>query len=247
MAITSRIIKGGALLDESRLFVESWDRSLSEAENLAEFRSGNLLGKRSRARTEDAVAILRQRFVSPGPQVISALKQLTIHADAFRDACYFESARNDDLLAYVASRVLADLRARRQVTVSVEDVERSLSLQPIVRDWGEATRRRVVHGVLATLRDFAVLEGQVHKRIVSPRISFGGFVYVLGRVREHATSTHDVVSGPAWGWWLLDDRQVRGLLLEADREAILRYSDAGSASRIDWRMSGLEEMVSAVA
>ena len=188
MAITARIIKGGALLDESRLFVERWDPTKSEAENLAEFRTGNLLGKRSRARTEDAVAILRQRLVGPGPQVIDALKQLTTEAEAFRDACYYEAARNDDLLAYVAGRVLAEMWGRGRTQVTVEDVDRALLADPpsaTLRNWGEATRRRVIHGVLSSLRDFGVLEGQVNKRIANPHMSFGGFVYVLGRLREH--------------------------------------------------------------
>ena len=249
MEITSRIIKGGALLDESRLFIERWDTRKLESENLLEFRAGNLLGKRSRARTDDAVAILRQRFVEPGRQVISALKQLMTQAEAFRDACYFEAARNDDLLAHVAGRVLGEMWARGRTQVAVDDVDRALLSEPpapIVRDWSEATRRRVIHGVLSSLRDFGILEGQANKRIATPHISFGGFVYVLGRLREEARSTHEVVSAPVWSWWLLEERQIRAQMLEADRHAILRFSDAGSAIRIDWRTTDLEEMIGAI-
>jgi hypothetical protein len=249
MEITSRIIKGGALLDESRLFIERWDPSKLESQNLREFRAGNLLGKRSRARTEDAVAILRQRFVEPGGQVISALKQLSIQAEAFRDACYFEAARNDDLLAYVAGRILREMWARGRTQVAVSDVDRALLTEPpapIVAEWSESTRTRVIHGVLSSLRDFGILEGQANKRIATPRISFGGFVYVLGRLREESRSTHEVVAAPVWSWWLLEERQIRAHILEADRHAILRFSDAGSVMRIDWRTADLEEMVGAV-
>jgi len=248
--VTSRIIKGGALLDESRRFVETWDDEISPEGNLEAFRNGNLLGKRSRARSEDTLAVLRQRFVEPGPQVIRSLRPLTLRADAFRDACYYEAARNDDLLAYVAGSILADLRGRGWVKVTVDDIERALLVappDPIVKEWGDRTRTRVVHGVLSALRDFGVLEGQANKHIASANVSFTGFVYVLGRLREQLPSSHEIISSPVWQWWLLENRHVRGLLLEADTEGLLRFADAGSTVRIDWRVDGLEEMVRAVA
>jgi hypothetical protein len=248
--ITSRIIKGGALLEESRRFVDMWNCEAAPEQNLAAFRGRNLLGKRSRARAEDTIAILRQRFVEPGPEVICALRRLALRADVFRDACYFEAARNDRLLAYVAGTTLMGLADRGWVKVTVEDVERALLDRPpseVVNGWGEATRRRVVHGLLSALRDFGVLEGKASKHIAPPHITFGGFVYVLGRLRQTATSSHEIVNHPCWRWWLLDSRRVRSFLLEADREGILSFADAGSALRIDWRTDGLEEMVRVVA
>jgi hypothetical protein len=156
MGITTRIIKGGALLEDSRRFVDSWNASRPLGDNLETFRTRNLLGKRSRSRTEDTLAILRQRFVEPSPEVLSALKSLTTRSDAFRDACYYEAARNDSLLAYTAAEILYGLRGRGRVKVTVDDVERALVQTPpapAVKEWADDTRRRVVHGLLSTLRD----------------------------------------------------------------------------------------------
>ena len=250
MEISSRIIKGGALLDETRRFVESWRDSGSVAENLSAFRTGNLLGKRSRVRAEDTLAILRQRFVDPGPHVIPGIRPLASKTEAFRDASYYEAARNDYLLAHIAGELLFDLRGRGWVRVTVEDIERALLLappDPVVKGWGDATRTRVIHGVLSALRDFGVLEGKVNKHIASPHLSFSGFVYVLGRLRDALPSSHEIVRSSVWRWWLLEDRQLRALFLEADRSGLLRFSDAGSSVRLDWRVEGLEEMVRAVA
>jgi Putative inner membrane protein (DUF1819) len=250
MEITTRIIKGGALLEDSRRFVDTWDATKTPEENLELFRARNLLGKRSRSRAEDTLAILRQRFVEAGPHVISALRRLAQRSDAFRDACYYEAARNDNLLAYAAGEILYDLRGRGWVKVAVEDIDRALLATPpapALKEWGDSTRVRVVHGLLSTLRDFGVLEGRANKHIARPHMSFAGFVYVLGRLREQLTSSHAIVMSPVWRWWLLEDRGVRGLLLEADREGLLRFSDAGTVRRIDWRVNGLEDMVRAVA
>ena len=249
IAYSTRIIKGGALLEESRRFVESWDDELTAQTNLEQFLTHNLLGKKSRARAEDTIAILRQRFVDPGPEIMRALRPLTIRADGFRDACYFETARNDELLAYTA-QALRRLRDRGGSMIRVGDLERELLERPpveTIRAWGQSTRTRVIHGLLSTLRDFGVLEGRANKRIAPSHITFSGFVYVLGRLRQLTSSSHALVTSNAWGWWLLDDSQVRSQLLEADREGVLRYRDAGSAIRIDWRIDGLEELVRAVA
>jgi hypothetical protein len=247
--VSSRIIKGGALLEETRRFVEMWDDGQASQQNLEEFRTRNLLGKRSRVRAEDTLAILRQRFVEPGPQVVKALRTLAFSAEAFRDACYFEAARNDGLLAHVAGKVLYEMGNRGWAKVTVEDVQDALLRDPpaaVVAEWGQSTRTRVIHGLLSALRDFGVLEGKATKHIAPPHMAFGGFVYVLGRLRQGTTSSHDIVSSPVWRWWLLEDREIRGYFLEADREGLLRYADAGSTVRIDWRIDSLEEMARAV-
>lgn len=250
MEITSRIIKGGALLEESRRFVETWDDDIPAGENLEHFRTRNLLGKRSRARAEDTLAILRQRLVADGQATIPPLRTLVVRANAFRDAVYFEAARNDDLLGHVAGTVLYDLRDRGWAKVTVDDVEQALLDDPpasIVTEWSSSTRTRVIHGLLSALRDFGVLEGKAVKHIATPHISFGGFIYVVGRLRHQELSAPEIVTHQAWRWWLLDDRQVRAHFLEADREGILRFSEAGSTVRIDWLVDGLEEMVRAAA
>ncbi len=250
MEITTRIIKGGALLEDSRRFVDEWDARRGPEENLEEFRSRNVLGKRSRSRAEDALAILRQRFVQPGPEIVRALKVLAVWPDAFRAACYYEAARNDDLLAYTAGEILYASRQRGWIRVAVEDVERALlevPPGPAVKEWGESTRRRVIHGLLSALRDFEVLEGRATKHLARPHMPFAGFVYVLGRLRPRLASSHEIVTSSAWRWWLLDDHHVRSLFLDADREGLLHFSEAGTTVRIDWRTDGLEEMVRAVA
>jgi hypothetical protein len=250
MEISSRIIKGGALLEDSQRFVELWDESRSADENLEDFRIRNLLGKRSRSRAEDTIAILRQRFVEPGPEIVKALRPLIVHGAAFRDACYYEAARNDPLLAHVANNILYGLRDRGRAKITVDGIDRALVSDPpapIVATWADQTRIRVVHGLMSALRDFGVLDGKVNKYVASPRISLGGFVYVLGRLRDGHSSSHEIVTSPIWRWWLLEDRQIRGYLLEADREGVIRFSDAGSIVRIDWSVDGLEEMIRAVA
>lgn len=250
MKVTSRIIKGGALLDDTRRLVEGWDEERTIEQNLDDFRAGNLLAKSSRARAEDTLQILRQRFVDPGLHVVRALRVLARNPRAFREACYYEASRNDNLLAFVAEEILFDWRDRQRFKITTQDLDRALldrPPHPALKEWGEQTRVRVAHGLLSALRDFGVLEGKANKRIATSELSVPGFTYTLARLREAETSTVGIIENRAWRRWLLEPRQVRALLLEADREGIIRFSDAGSVVRIDWRYDDLEEIARVVA
>jgi Putative inner membrane protein (DUF1819) len=250
MEITARIIKGGALLDDSRRFVETWNLGSSADENLRDFRLENLLHKRSRSRAEDTVAILRQRFVNPGEEVIPALKALLPYARSFTEACYFEAARSDDLLAHVAGDVLYERRGRTGTAINVDQVERDLLDGPAgttMSEWGQSTRARVLQGILSALRDFGILEGRARKYLARPHLSAKGIAYVLGRLRDLEDSSHDIVTSRAWRWWFYDERDIRAALLGADRDGVIRFAQAGSAVRIDWHVNDPEGAVRAAS
>ena len=60
---SSKIIKSGALIADTKALLAHWDEERTAAENLAQSQQSNVLGKESRARIEDILAIFRQRYV----------------------------------------------------------------------------------------------------------------------------------------------------------------------------------------
>ena len=243
---TTRIIKGGALLAETRRLIDVWDDVESVEKNLDRIRAGNLLGLPSRKRTEDTLQILRQRFVDPDPLVFPVLRALSRDTAGFRDACFFEATRNDELLAFAAEQVLFDWWELGRSSITTEQLDRALldtTPDPDLKAWGDATRRRVVHGLLAAFRDFGILEGKANKHLAPPHLTFSGFVYAAGRLRQ--LGIVDIPASGAWRRWLLDERRVRALFLEADRVGLLRYAEAGTVTRVDWQYDDLGELVDA--
>ena len=249
-SFTSKIIKGGALLDDTRRVVEAWDPSRSPAENLGHLRALDVLGKRSSVRAEDVLKrAIVPRLVTPGTQVIGALRLLLDDPGAFKAACYYESAREDCLLAAFAEGPVFDWweAGRTEVRVAeVVDWLTRLGDGPNGR-WSPGLKTRVAQGLLATLRDFGVLRGAVRKQIVDPQLGPVGFAYVAWREHERGASSRRLVSSRVWRRWLLDEASVLRHFSDLARRGVLKFSAAGSTVRVDWVAKGLEEVAIAAA
>lgn len=244
-SFSSRIIKGGALLDDTKRLVEAWDMALDGRENLRRILASGGLGK-SGARQEEVLTRLRRRFLQAGPEVLGALRTLAHDPRAFREACYYEAARTDELLAaFAAGPLHARYWRDGRPELTVDDVVGWLRTDPTALAWGEYTRERVAQGLLSALRDFGILEGARRgrrKRILPPHMSLRGFIYVALRERARLTSDRAVLASSSWRWYLLDPDGVRRLFLEAGRHGVLRFQEAGSAIRVDWRLRDLGEV-----
>src|SRR5438309_8712766 len=60
---SSKIIKAGALLADTKTLLAHWDVGASVHDNVERLRRENVFGKASRSRVEDILAIFRQRFL----------------------------------------------------------------------------------------------------------------------------------------------------------------------------------------
>ena len=58
---SSRIIKAGALLPDTKTLLLHWDTAATAEDNLGRIRRENVFGKASRSRVEDILAVFRQR------------------------------------------------------------------------------------------------------------------------------------------------------------------------------------------
>ncbi len=249
--LTSNILKGGALLDDCRRVVEVWDNDRTPDENLARIADENLLAKASRTRTDDVLLrIIRPRLVTPGSHVIPALKGLVTEPRAFTEACYYEAARDDPLLAAFAEGPLWSWWQSGRIGVTVEDVTTWLSAlaqDGHIPTWSESVRTKAARGLLAALRDFGILRGATRKEIAPAAMSPRGFAYVAWREHEQGASSRALATSPVWCRWLLESDRVTDLFGQAARIGVLRFSSAGSAVRVDWLVGSLAEVTGATA
>ena len=181
---SSRIIKAGALLSDTKTLLSQWDTSSPVQANLARIRQENIFGKASRSRVEDILAIFRQRYlVEDG--VIRALVALVrdrLPANALDRILYFHAASADLLLSDIVTEWLAPRLSEGRTDLDTSDIQRLLvewvAQGKTKGEWSEETTSRVAQGLLSTLRDFGVLQGAVNKRIAPAYLPVTAFAYI---------------------------------------------------------------------
>jgi len=168
---TSRIIKAGALIGDTKTLLSHWDLDASADENLSRVRRENIFGKASRSRVEDILGIFRQRYLSEKSvtKALVALVRGKFPPAALDRLFYFHSARNDRLLHDAVTEILVPMHARGLVDIHVPDFQRFLTQWveegKTTGHWSESTITRIAQGLLSALRDFGVLQGAVNKKI----------------------------------------------------------------------------------
>lgn len=250
---SSKIIKAGALLPDTKLLLENWDEDMDIQSNLDRVRQENLFGKDSRSRVEDILLVFRQRYLTD-PELMKALVFLAksrMPAESLDRILYFQAARSDLLLHDLVTQVLAEWsdRGDREVRpVEVQNwVHKQVDEGKTERPWSEAVQRRVVQGLLSALRDFGILEGQVKKRIAYPYLPAEAFAFIAFQLFLGRLSGERLLNDEEWKLFLIPEGMVERFFLEAHQEGFLEYHAAGSVVRLDFPRQSLEEYARVIA
>ena len=154
---SSKIIKAGALLADTKTLLSHWDTTATVQENLSRIRRENVFGKASRSRVEDILAIFRQRYLVD-EEVVKALVVLVqerLPAASLDRILYFHAAQSDRLLHDVVTEWLVPLQARGITDIDVDEVQKAP--REVGRRGQDERRmvrghdRRVAQGLLSTL------------------------------------------------------------------------------------------------
>jgi hypothetical protein len=249
---SSKIIKAGALIGDTKTLLSHWDAGAPVAENIDRIQRDNVFGKASRSRVEDILAIFRQRYLSE-EGVTKALVSLVrgkFPSAALERILYFHSARADQLLHDAVTEILVPMHERGLVDINVQEFQRSLSKlisDKITRPWSDITMLRAVQSILATLRDFGVLQGTMNKKIAPSFLPTEAFAYIVFYLKQHQPSGAKLLELPDWKLFFLSREGVERFLFEAHQRELLEYHVAGSVTRLTFPASTLEEYANVLA
>ena len=250
---TSRILKAGALIGDTKTLLSHWDVDATVDENLRRVHRDNIFGKASRSRVEDILAIFRRRYLSE-KSVTAALVTLVrrrFPPASLERLLYFHSARADRLLHDAVTDVLLPMKQRGLMDIAVHDLQRPVEQWveegKTVSSWSETTILRVAQELLATLRDFGVLEGASKKRIAPAFLPVESFAYVAFYLKQHQPSGAKLIALPDWKLFFLNRESVERFLFEAHQHSLLEYHVAGSVTRLTFPTETLEEYANVLA
>lgn len=244
---SSKIIKAGALIGDTKTLLLHWNVGASVAENLGRVQRENIFGKASRSRVEDILAVFRQRYLSDESvtRALVTLVRAKFPAAALDRLFYFHSAQSDRLLHDAVVEILAPMQAQGISEIGLWDIERPLNdwvkEGKTAGPWGEITLRRVAQELLAALRDFGVLQGASKKRIAPAFLPIEAFAYIAFYLKQRQPSGAKLIELPDWKLFSLPSNGVERLLFEAHQRELLDYHVAGSVSRLTFPANTLEE------
>ncbi len=244
---TSRIIKAGALLSDTKALLSCWDPERSTSDNLERVRRQNLLGKSSRSRAADVLAIFRQRYLVEESlaRALARLVKQNVNGKALERILYFHSTRADSLLRDVVLGILVPQWSRGALDIDVNEIQRSLEKWvaegKTSHPWGQYTVRRVCQGLLSTLRDFGVLQGAVNKSIAPAYLPIQAFAYIAFYLKQHQPSGAKLLDLPDWLLFFLPRAGVERFFVEAHQHGLLEFHAAGNVTRLTFPVRTLEE------
>lgn len=250
---SSKIIKAGALIGDTKTLLSHWDASASVADNTDRIQRDNVFGKASRSRVEDILAIFRQRYLAEEcvATALVALVRGKFPAAALERILYFHSARADLLLHDTVTEILVPLHEQGLVDINVQEFQRTLAKWvaegKTTGHWSEPTITRIAQGLLSALRDFGVLQGAVNKKIAPSFLPTESFAYIVFYLKQHQPSGAKLLELPDWKLFFLSREGVERFLFEAHQRALLEYHVAGSVTRLTFPANTLEEYANVLA
>ena len=250
---SSKIIKAGALIGDTKTLLSHWNVDASVDENINRAQRDNVFGKASRSRVEDILAIFRQRYLNEESvtRALVTLVQERFPTAALETLLYFHSARADRLLHDAVTELLGPMQARGLVDINVQNFQRSISKWvdegKTTAPWSESTVAHAVRGLLSALRDFGVLQGAVNKKIAPAHFPIESFAYVVFYLKQHQPSGAKLIELPDWKLFFLSREGVERFLFEAHQRDLLEYHVAGSVTRLTFPANTLEEYANVLA
>lgn len=249
---TSKIIKAGALMPDTKALLLNWDNSLSVRGNLARIEQENLLGKASRSRTADIVAIFRQRYLADRhllPALIT-FSRSGVSDESLTRILYFQTVRADALLHDAVVDFFAPRMERGERDIHINDlvawINGRVAAGTTERPWSEAVVKRVAQGILSTLRDFGVLQGAVQKQLAFVYLPTDAFAFIAFQLSLVQPSGDRLLNDPEWRLFFFDPMMVERFFLEAHQQRLLTYLAAGRVIRIEFPAKTLEEYARAL-
>jgi hypothetical protein len=244
---SSKILKAGSILSETKTLLSLWDEEASDLVNIERAQRENLFGKSSRSRVRDVLAIIRQRYLAEEAvrRALVVLVKGKFPGTSLDRILYFHTARADPLLYDVVIEYLNEQLAKGITEIDVAEFQKTLKRWVIEEKtcapWSDSTIERIARGLLSTLRDFGVLRGAVKKWIAPTLLPIEAFAYLAFYFKQHQPSGVKLAELPDWKLFFLPREGVERCFFEAHQLNLLEYHAAGSVTRLTFPAATLEE------
>ncbi len=232
--ISTRLIRKGALIEETYSAFRAWDLSKDLKANWARLRSENPIGASNSAWLREIVSTLSSRFrrtTEVAPLVVLARGGFPL---ATWRACLLWHVGQQDALMhdFLCDWLFDDYRAGvpRIRTDDVVPFVIEQTAGKLARGAGLSTygQQRAARDLLRMAADFGLLKGRAVREFTGYRLPDQAFLYVLHALLEQEQSPQRAIEAPEWRMFLVSPADVEHELLRLHQFQRVEYHAAGS-------------------
>lgn len=230
---STRLIRKGALLEEThRVFIE-WDNACSFEENLSRARELNIPAADNMGWLKEVMATISSRWRHESR--LSTIVQLAKRAnlDTWRSCILWHIGQIDELYYRFATEWLFEeyeagvYRLRTaDVLPFVEKITASRASEK--KGLSEYGQKRAGRDLLRMAAEFGLLKGSAVREFKSYHLPEESFLYLLHAMYEMYGNARDVVHSPDWRLYLMSVADVEREIYRLHQFRKLRFEIAGS-------------------
>lgn len=251
----ARFHHAGAMINEMLTLIRHYNENISRDAWINHIIQSNLLGKNTRSWLREIIVNnFYPRFVNGvvtnAYKHIRMLDEKGVPLEFLKAIMYYHTALWDEFLYDYITIDLFEKYFSGQTFISARDVYNYIEMIPqdkFQKPWSDYVKRRLSRGIMSALRDFGILEGRNQKKIANFHLPLEVFIYVAFLLHSRFQSGEKIVHHRDWRLFLLTERNVDRLFLEAHQENLLKYQAAGGVIRIEFYAQNLEELLNAIA
>ncbi|MGV8080967.1 MAG: BrxA family protein [Syntrophales bacterium] len=245
--ISTRLLRKGALIEETYTAFRSWDLKESFDSNLHALRESNVFGARNQSWLREITSTLSSRFGSQvhlGPLINMAKADLGL--ETWKPCLLWHLATSDILYRQFALEWLYPAFRQGMYRIRTDDVV------PFVR---EITTGKIAsggslseYGLVRAARDlllmassFGLLSRSSQHQFVHYHMPEESFLYILHALAERECNPRNLIEAKDWHLFLMSAQSVERELLELHQFKKLGFEMAGSIMRLDLPCRSLDE------
>lgn len=240
MRFSTRLIRKGALIEETRIVLRQWNAGVSVRENVSKALNENPIGAKTAGWLREITTTLSSRLSEISPTELAGLQSLACSdasEEIWRTSFHWHCARTDQMYHAFASGWLFDSHRNGAFRIRSED------LIPFVRSFTAQAKRngaslseygvkRAARDLLLMSADFGLLKGKISREFAPFHLPDETFLYLLHAMSETESNARRIIDSPDWHIYLMDSGDVERELLRLHQFRKLHYEVAGSLAQL---------------